>query len=111
VEPPPPGVPEALVLENPFPNPLRPGEGAATLRFALPAGAGGSLGPAQAELRVLDIRGRVVRVLADEELDPGEHERTWDGLDADGRAVPSGVYAVLLESGGSRALRKLVVVR
>jgi hypothetical protein len=111
VEPPPPGVPEALVLENPFPNPLRPGEGVATLRFALPAGADGSLEPVPADLRVLDIRGRIVRVLAEDDFEPGEHESTWDGLDADGRAVPSGVYAVLLESGGARALRKLVVVR
>ncbi len=35
---------------------------------------------------VLDVRGRVVRVLG------GTGERTWDGADAAGRRVPPGVY-------------------
>jgi flagellar hook assembly protein FlgD len=82
-----------------------------TIGFGVPAGELGPFQPRAVHLRVLDVRGRVVRTLADEELAAGSYQRQWDGLDADGRAVPSGVYVVLLESGSERALRKLVVVR
>jgi hypothetical protein len=111
-EPPPGGVPEEPTLSNPFPNPLLPGLAAVTLEFGIPAaGDLGLFAARTVELRVLDVRGRVVRTLVEGELAPGNHERSWDGLDDGGRAVASGVYAVLLEVGGERRVRKLVVVR
>jgi hypothetical protein len=111
-EPPPGGIPERLTLAAPFPNPLTPASASdVTIGFGIPAGELGPFEPQSVRLLVVDARGRIVRTLADESLAPGNHQRSWDGLDADGRAVPSGVYAVLVEAGSERELKKLVVVR
>ncbi len=111
-EPPPDGIPERLTLAAPFPNPLTStSAGEVTIGFGIPAGELGPFEPRSVRLLVVDVRGRVVRTLADEALAPGNHRNSWDGLDADGRAVPSGVYAVLVEAGSERELKKLVVVR
>jgi hypothetical protein len=110
-EPPPGGIPSRLTLEPPFPNPLPPGGSGVTVRFGVPEGDLGPFEPRETSLRVVDIRGRIVRTLVDEPLVPGNYERAWNGLDEEGRGTPSGVYVVLLESGTAREIRKLVVIR
>lgn len=65
-----------------------------------------------AELAVFDLRGRLVRTLAEGDLAAGRHEAVWDGTDQRGRALASGVYfARLRETGGAVATRKLMLVR
>lgn len=63
------------------------------------------------QLRVYDLAGRRVRTLVDVPKEPGWHEVTWDGRNDAGLQVASGVYFCRLEAGGSRALRKLVVLK
>jgi hypothetical protein len=111
-EPPPGGIPERLTLAAPFPNPLTSASADdVTIQFGIPAGELGPFEPRSVRLLIVDARGRIVRTLTDESLAPGNHQLSWDGFDADGRAVPSGVYAVLIEAGSERELKKLVVVR
>lgn len=110
-EPPPGGIPSRLTLDRPFPNPLLPGAAAVTVGVGVPAGELGPFEPREVELRVLDVRGRIVRTLVSGDLAPGFHQRTWSGLDDAGRQVPSGVYVLLAELGSQREVRKLVVVR
>ncbi len=111
-EPPPGGIPEQLTLAAPFPNPLTPSSASdVTINFGVPAGELGPFEPRPVRLVVVDVRGRLVRTLADESLAPGNYQRFWDGRDSEGRALPSGVYAVLLEAGSERELKKVVVVR
>jgi len=57
-----------------------------------------------------DVTGRRIRVLVDETLPAGRHERAWDLRDGSGRTVTSGVCFLRLESGPHRSLRKIVVV-
>jgi len=49
-------------------------------------------------LSVVDVTGRTVRVLLEDEAPAGAHDVTWDGRDASGRPVASGVYLLRLES-------------
>jgi len=99
------GTPQwSLSLLQSQPNPFRPGDGATTLRFSL-AAAG------RARLAVYDISGRLVRTLADGALGAGEHALHWDGKDAQGQAVSSGVYFYRLEAMGQSQSRSLVLVR
>ena len=59
-----------------------------------------------------DSAGRLVRMLLDRELPGGAYRLPWDGTDARGAAVASGVYHARLESAGRGALtRKMVLVR
>jgi hypothetical protein len=82
-------------------------------------GDGGlALGPGIVRLRILDVRGRTVRVI-DSVFDPGRLpiDLRWDLRDSNGVAVPSGVYWVLpsLEARGSTRLagttRSVLVLR
>ena len=80
----------ALTMAAPWPNPANP-----ATRVALSAPAGATVA-----LRVIDLRGRLVRsatVTAD-----GSGQATWsfDGRDARGRDLPSGVYRCVAELAG-----------
>jgi hypothetical protein len=84
------------------PNPV---QGAALLRFALPA-AEGKMVPV--ELALLDVRGRMVRSLVARPLPPGVHEVRWNGRDAQGNQVATGVYFARLSVGGDVITRKML---
>ena len=64
-----------------------------------------------ARLSVFDINGRTVRMLAREAFSPGTHSVNWDGKDAGGQPVPSGVYFCRMTAGEFSATRTLVVSR
>lgn len=91
----------ATVLAPAVPNPFNP---QVTLRFSL-----ASDGPV--ELAVYDLRGGCVRTLASGSLAAGAHERIWDGRDAAGNPLASGVYVARLSSGRVTATQRLTLVR
>ncbi len=92
---------ETVLYPN-VPNPFNP---TTTIRFDL-AQRG------LVSLRIYDVAGRLVRLLLDEEREGGRDLRmVWDGLDAGGRAVASGIYFCRLETVDTALLRKLVVMR
>ncbi len=99
-----PGAPKPLasrLLPN-VPNPFNP---STTVRFDLVAG-----GPV--DLRVLDVRGRLVRTLAAGAVyTQGRHALLWDGRDDAGGAVASGVYVVELTAGGARDAQRVLMLK
>ncbi|MBZ0268194.1 metallophosphoesterase, partial [bacterium] len=64
-----------------------------------------------ATLQVFDLHGRRLVGLRDGILPPGAHSATWDGRDADGHAVASGVYFAVLTFEGQRRVRHVVKAR
>lgn len=59
---------------------------------------------------VYDSSGRHIVDLADTHLSSGTHHLAWDGLDADGRAVPSGLYLIQARTAqGARSLKVSLV--
>lgn len=62
-------------------------------------------------LRVFDVNGRLVRVLDAGSRAAGEHRVTWDGRDADGHPVASGVYLARLSAEGQERTRTIVRMR
>jgi hypothetical protein len=93
-----PSLPHAFVLFAPSPNPSR---NSAHVAFTLPRAD-------HAQLRVLDLGGRVVRTLAEGDFTAGLHESTWDGRDIAGAVAPAGIYFASLEVDGHREARRLV---
>ncbi len=94
----------ALRLAPPAPNPFRSGT---TIGFRLG-------GAAAIRLTVVDVAGREIRRLAAGNYGEGEHALWWDGLNAAGKAVASGIYLVHLEapSGAApREVQRAVVLR
>ncbi len=62
-------------------------------------------------LTLLDAAGRRVATLAEGWREAGPHGVRWDGRDAGGRIMPTGVYLAVLEAGGERLSRKIAHVR
>jgi hypothetical protein len=92
-----------------FPNPLRPGPDA-SCGFEARPGTAGTSGSAGSVL-VFDARGRTVRLLRPSLADDGAVRVVWDGRDARGREVASGVYFVRWSDGGSTASGKVIVMK
>ncbi|MCB9516745.1 MAG: T9SS type A sorting domain-containing protein [Candidatus Latescibacteria bacterium] len=89
----------AADLDPAWPNPFNP---KTTLSFSL-AHEG------DARLSIHDVLGREVAVLVDGPRPAGSQQVSWDGRDAAGRPVSSGVYFARLVSAGERHSRKLVL--
>lgn len=103
----PDGVPSHFALEQNYPNPFNP---STTIRYALPKSA-------RVMIRVYDMLGREVSLLKDDLVAAGTHEVVWDGKNAAGSTVASGVYFYQMEArptDGSAAftsMRKMLLVK
>jgi hypothetical protein len=93
--------PPAPAMLSAHPNPFNP---STRLRFVLEA-------PSRARLRVVDASGRFVTELLRGDLDAGEQVVDWDGRDAAGHPVASGVYLARLSVSNGSSTEKLVLVR
>jgi hypothetical protein len=93
---PPPGMPDRHALFQNYPNPFNP---STTIRFDVEE-------PCRVVLRVLDIRGGEVAVLADGRYEAGSHAVRFDAS-----ALPSGIYVCRLEAGDFRVARKMTVIK
>ncbi|RMF09723.1 MAG: T9SS C-terminal target domain-containing protein, partial [Candidatus Neomarinimicrobiota bacterium] len=89
-----------ILLPN-VPNPFNP---ATTIRYSLPR-------TGRANLTVYDLQGREVITLVNRVQSPGWHTLSWDGKDASGRPVSSGVYLYRLQSAGKQQTRKMIYLR
>jgi hypothetical protein len=94
------------VLDGPellpnFPNPFNP---TTTIRFGLPEDA-------IVQLRVYDVRGQLIKELVDGPRPAGYQDIIWDGTDADGASVGTGVYFARLKSNGTTRTRKMLLLK
>jgi hypothetical protein len=96
-----PAVPLATYLEQNYPNPFNP---STSIAFGIDAAA-------KVVLRIYDARGRLVRILIEEEREAGVYNEVWNGRDGRGRPVSSGVYFYRLDAGAFTETRKMVLLR
>ena len=90
-----------LSLAQNSPNPFNP---RTTIRFRLE-------NDAHARLEVYDTAGRHLRTLHDGSLPAGEHAIAFDGRDAQGQALASGIYRYRVVSGTSVQVKSMVLVK
>lgn len=65
---------------------------------------------ASVTILVFNSSGRLVRrLLENEQLNYGPQTIIWDGKDGDGRVLPSGLYTVLVNSGGTKKLKTVAI--
>jgi len=95
-----PGIEEAPGIHA-APNPMTSG---ANLSFQ-------SIGFSPLTLSIYDTAGRLVRTQDLGALPAGSHTHYWDGRDASGSALASGVYFVRLSSTEQQASARVVLVR
>ena len=91
--------PTTFVLGANYPNPFNP---ATTIPLAVPAGAN------NVDLTIYNVLGQPMRQVWTGPLPAGEHELTWDGRDAQGQPVATGVYVYRLQVDEQTHTRKMV---
>jgi flagellar hook assembly protein FlgD len=58
------------------------------------------------KLEIYNLRGQLVRGLADALLPAGSHHFVWNGIDNNNRAVGSGIYFIKVQSGGRSTIER-----
>jgi M6 family metalloprotease-like protein len=98
--------PSYVTLYQSEPNPFMPGRNGAetVISFSLPNGT-------PVSLNIFDVKGRLVTTLVSGYGAQGTHEEPWDGRNARGKRVASGVYFYQLRAGGQAMSRKMVLLR
>lgn len=99
-----PGLAQVQLLPN-VPNPFNP---STRIAFELPADR---TGPLEVNLRVFDLKGRLVRVLMEETVATDRHSVVWDGKNDRGSAAPSGLYIARLVAGGRTQARTMTLAK
>uniref|UniRef100_UPI00272DAB2B FlgD immunoglobulin-like domain containing protein n=1 Tax=Pseudomonas sp. TaxID=306 RepID=UPI00272DAB2B len=89
-------------LDQNVPNPFNP---VTTIAFAVPDGG------ADIDLAVFNIAGVRVTTLASGRVNGGRRSVTWDGTDAHGAPVASGIYFVRLTAKDATLTRKVVLLK
>ena len=64
----------------------------------------------EVHLAIYDVLGRLVAILHEGPVDPGNHEAEWDGRDRYGQSVAGGVYFCRLRVGDFCMTRKFIVL-
>ncbi len=94
-------LPGQFRLYQNYPNPFNP---TTEMRFSLPRAV-------HVTLNVYNILGQEIISLVDGVLNAGEHSVVWDGLDASGRPVASGIYFYRLESDDFTDKKKMILLK
>ena len=95
------GQPWNFELERNYPNPFNSGT---VIPFSVSS-------ETEVHLRVFDVLGRPVINLVVGRLQTGRYRVNWEGRDAGGRLVPSGIYFYRLRGGNRAESRKMTLVR
>jgi len=90
-----------VYLSRPYPMPFK---SEARIAFSLAEAA-------DIAMEVFDVKGRLVRTIADGAYAAGDHSVTWDGRDTRGGAAAPGVYFIRCASANDRHVRRVVLVR
>lgn len=97
----PPDLPKKFSLEQNYPNPFNP---STTIAYELPRSC-------RVELRIYNSLGQEVRTLVSKRESAGSHKVIWDGKDALGRTVSTGVYIYRIKAGEYIQSRKMMMIR
>ncbi len=94
-------LPEGFGLDQNFPNPFNP---STAIRYSLAE-------MADVKLSIYNMLGQQIRVLVRDARPAGVHTVEWDGRDAMGRHVATGLYFYRIEAGQFRATRKMTITK
>jgi hypothetical protein len=90
-----------IALRPPYPNPSAKG---VRIDFALRRGA-------HASVKVFDVEGRLVDVVADGLFDAGVHATAWDGMTRTGNRAAAGIYFIQARGAAGEDVKLVVIAR
>ncbi len=92
---------KTYALKQNYPNPFNP---TTTISFELPVSG-------KTTVKIYNLLGNEIVNLLDQNIPAGKHQVVWNGKDATGRQVGSGVYIYCIESGEFTAASKMILMR
>jgi len=95
------GVPREFALDPNYPNPFN---SSTTIRYRIAE-------PGRVRLEIFDIQGQKVKTLADGDVGPGVYQVEWDGTDASGKRVATGVYLARLQKSTASLVHKMLLLK
>jgi hypothetical protein len=95
------GLPAEFSLSQNYPNPFNP---ATEIKFALPENA-------HVKIEIFNVLGQKVRTLVDADMDAGYKSIVWNGTDASGRNLSSGVYLYRMQAGNKTFNKKMLMLK
>jgi hypothetical protein len=95
------GTGENVILLPNYPNPFNP---STSIKFVLATSG-------HVRLRIFGLDGHLVCTLVDDTRNEGLNHARWNGRNASGESVASGVYFYQLDSGGTRKSGKMVLMK
>lgn len=96
-----PSIPLHTGLRNIYPNPFNP---SATIAYQLKS-------PASVKIEVFNARGQLVKTHQTAHDAAGQYSWLFEGTDARGKALSSGVYQVVMRSGKTISSQKMVLLK
>ena len=94
-------LPDDYLLQQNYPNPFNP---ATTIQYSVAV-------KSHVTIDIHNLLGQNVTRLIDETKSAGTYSVEWDGCDADGRDVASGIYFYTLRTDAEKRTRKMVLLR
>ncbi len=96
-----PSLPEKYALRQSYPNPFN---SRAAIRYTIPHRS-------EISVRIYNVSGQLLRTLTDALQGPGDYTVFWDGKDAHGRDVTTGVYFYRLDAEQYSQTKKMLLLR
>jgi hypothetical protein len=84
-----------------FPNPFNP---SCQISVLLPF-------TGKTMVSIFGVNGRLVKMLVNAEMNAGSHAIAWNGIDASGKQVTTGIYICEMKTGNKTLTKKVVLAR
>ena len=97
-------LPGDFELSQNYPNPFNT---ETRIRYGIPTNKANN----ELSIRIYNILGQFIRELAHGKPSPGYHTVTWNGKDAHGRTVPTGMYICVFRAGSEQRIRKMLLLK
>ena len=94
-------IPKEFYVSPNYPNPFNP-----STRIDIQIAERSGL-----DVKIFDATGRLVNTLINKELDAGYYTVKWNGLDAMGQGMPTGVYFIQVASGVEISTQKMILIK
>jgi glycosidase len=94
-------IPVEFALEQNYPNPFNPNT---VIRYSI-------VSPSLVSLKIFDVLGREVKTLVNKEQVNGVYEVNWNGDDALGNKVSTGVYFYRIDAGDFVQTKKMMLIK
>ncbi|KUO59670.1 hypothetical protein APF79_05865 [bacterium BRH_c32] len=94
-------IPTGFLLEQNYPNPFNP---STTIKYCLSE-------PAFVSLKIYNMLGQEVITLINNTQNSGNYSASWNGKDAGGMNVSSGIYLYSLKAGGEQSTKKMMLLK